>query len=58
MKKTMIGIAYTFGAEQAFNISTSFKIGKASEYVPVSKGEITEMRAELEALKALVRMQG
>lgn len=57
-EKTMIGIAYTFGAEQAFNISASFKIGKASKYVPVSKGEITEMRAELEALKALVRVQG
>lgn len=57
-EKTMFGIAYTFGAEQAFNISTSFKFGKSSEYVPVSKGEITEMRAELEALKALVRVQG
>lgn len=57
-EKTMVGIAYTFGAEQAFNISASFKFGKSSEYVPVSKGEITEMRAELEALKALVRVQG
>lgn len=57
-EKTMFGIAYTFGAEQAFNISASFKFGKSSEYVPVSKGEITEMRAELEALKALVRAQG
>ena len=57
-EKTMVGIAYTFGAEQAFNISASFKFGKSSEYVPVSKGEITEMRAELEALKALVRAQG
>lgn len=57
-EKTMIGIAYTFGAEQAFNISASFKIGKSSEYIPVSKGEITEMRAELEALKALLRVQG
>ena len=50
----MIGIAGTFGSENMYNVSASFKFGKHSEYEPQAKrdGEIEAMKAQIAELTA------
>lgn len=54
-EKVLLGIAGTFGSENMYNVSASFKFGKHSEYEPQAKnGELEQLRQEVETLKALV----
>ena len=53
-EKVLLGIAGTFGSENMYNVSASFKFGKHSEYEPQSKrdGEIEAMKAQIAELTA------
>ena len=51
-EKILLGIAGTFGSENMYNVSASFKFGKHSEYEPQSKGEIESMKAQIAELTA------
>ena len=52
-EKVLLGIAGTFGSENMYNVSASFKFGKHSEYEPQSKqGEIESMKAQIAELTA------
>ena len=53
-EKVLLGIAGTFGSENMYNVSASFKFGKHSEYEPQAKhdGEIEAMKAQIAELKA------
>lgn len=53
-EKVLLGIAGTFGSENMYNVSASFKFGKHSEYEPQAKrdGEIEAMKAQIEELTA------
>lgn len=51
-EKVLLGIAGTFGSENMYNVSASFKFGKHSEYEPQAKrdGEIEAMKAQIAEL--------
>lgn len=53
-EKVLLGIAGTFGSENMYNVSASFKFGKHSEYEPQAKhdGEIEAMKAQIAELTA------
>lgn len=53
-EKVLLGIAGTFGSENMYNVSASFKFGKHSEYEPQAKrdGEIETMKAQIAELTA------
>ena len=52
-EKVLLGIAGTFGSENMYSVSASFKFGKHSEYEPQSKqGEIESMKAQIAELTA------
>lgn len=53
-EKVLLGIAGTFGSENMYNVSASFKFGKYSEYEPQAKrdGEIEAMKAQIAELTA------
>lgn len=53
-EKVLLGIAGTFGGENMYNVSASFKFGKHSEYEPQAKrgGEIEAMKAQIAELTA------
>lgn len=53
-EKVLLGIAGTFGSENMYNVSASFKFGKHSEYEPQAKrdGEIESMKAQIAELTA------
>ena len=53
-EKVLFGIAGTFGSENMYNVSVSFKFGKHSEYEPQAKrdGEIEAMKAQIAELTA------
>lgn len=53
-EKVLLGIAGTFGSENMYNVSGSFKFGKHSEYEPQAKrdGEIEVMKAQIAELTA------
>lgn len=53
-EKVLLGIAGTFGSENMYNVSASFKFGKHSEYEPQAKrdGEIKAMKAQIAELTA------
>ena len=53
-EKVLLGIAGTFGSEDMYNVSASFKFGKHSEYEPQAKrdGEIEAMKAQIAELTA------
>ena len=53
-EKVLLGIAGTFGSENMYNVSVSFKFGKHSEYEPQAKrdGEIEAMKAQIAELTA------
>lgn len=53
-EKVLLGIAGTFGSENMYNVSASFKFGKHSEYEPQAKrdGEIEAMKAKIAELTA------
>ena len=53
-EKVLLGIAGTFGNENMYNVSASFKFGKHSEYEPQAKrdGEIEAMKAQIAELTA------
>lgn len=53
-EKVLFGIAGTFGSENMYNVSASFKFGKHSEYEPQAKrdGEIEAMKAQIAELTA------
>ena len=52
-EKVLLGIAGTFGSENMYSVSASFKFGKHSEYEPQSKqGEIERMKAQIAELTA------
>ena len=53
-EKVLLGIAGTFGSENMYNVSASFKFGKHSEYEPQTKrdGEIEAMKAQIAELTA------
>lgn len=50
-EKTLLGIAGTFGSENMYNVSASFKFGKGSDYVAEAKDAQSRI-SELEALVA------
>lgn len=53
-EKVLLGIAGTFGSENMYSVSASFKFGKHSEYEPQAKrdGEIEAMKAQIAELTA------
>lgn len=53
-EKVLLGIAGTFGSENMYNVSASFKFGKHSEYEPQAKryGEIEAMKEQIAELTA------
>lgn len=53
-EKVLLGIAGTFGSENMYNVSASFKFGKHSEYEQQAKrdGEIEAMKAQIAELTA------
>ena len=53
-EKVLLGIAGTFGSENMYNVSASFKFGKHSEYEPQAKrdGEIEAMKVQIAELTA------
>ena len=55
-EKVLLGIAGTFGSENMYNVSASFKFGKHSEYEPQAKhdGEIEAMKAQIAELTARI----
>lgn len=50
-EKTLLGIAGTFGSENMYNVSASFKFGKGSDYVAEAKNAQSRI-SKLEALVA------
>lgn len=52
-EKVLLGIAGTFGSENMYSVSASFKFGKHSEYESQAKqGEIEAMKAQIAELTA------
>ena len=53
-EKVLLGVAGTFGSENMYNVSASFKFGKHSEYEPQAKrdGEIEAMKEQIAELTA------
>lgn len=49
-EKTLLGIAGTFGSENMYNVSASFKFGKGSDYVAEAK----DAQSRISKLEALV----
>lgn len=49
-EKTLLGIAGTFGSENMYNVSVSFKFGKGSDYVAEAK----DAQSRISKLEALV----
>ena len=49
-EKTLLGIAGTFGSENMYNVSASFKFGKGSDYV----AEARDAQSRISKLEALV----
>ena len=55
-EKVLLGIAGTFGSENMYNVSASFKFGKGSDYVAEAKDAQTRI-SKLEALVAKLRAE-
>ena len=55
-EKTLLGIAGTFGSENMYNVSASFKFGKGSDYVAEAKDAQSRI-SKLEALVAKLMVE-